>query len=175
MSTMPVEQVKREGSSSVEKASKRAGNALDRLLTFGAVIVLFIFFSIVAPNFFTVRSILSLALQTSAITLMGVGVTFAIITGGVDLSIGSVVALSGTIAVMVAIAGVPIWLSMLIGLLVGVVCGLLNGLMITRLRLSPFIATLGTSMVARGVALTITNANAWPGPEGFSTLGNGTI
>ena len=76
---------------------------------------------------------------------------------------------------MVAIAGVPIWLSMLTGLLVGVICGLLNGLMITKLRLSPFIATLGTSMVARGVALTITNANAWPGPEGFGDLGNNTI
>ena len=59
--------------------SKRAGKVLDRLLTFGVVILLFIFFSIVAPNFFTVRSILSLALQTSAITLMGIGVTFPII------------------------------------------------------------------------------------------------
>jgi ribose transport system permease protein len=175
MSTIQAEQIKREEPSNAGKMSKRAGNMLDRSLAFGAVIVLFIFFSIVAPNFFTVRSILSLALQTSAITLMGIGVTFAIITGGVDLSIGSVVALSGTIAVMVAIAGVPIWLSMLIGLVVGVVCGFLNGLMITKLRLSPFIATLGTSMVARGVALTITNANAWPGPQGFGDLGNNTI
>ncbi len=149
--------------------------ALDRLITFSAVIVLFIFFSIVAPNFFTIRSILSLALQTSAVTMMGIGVTAAIITGGIDLSIGSVVALSGTIAVMVARAGVPIWLSMLIGLLVGVVAGLLNALMITRLKLPPFIATLGMMMVARGVALTITNANAWPAPEGFGDLGNGTI
>ena len=175
MSAMQVEQIKREEPSRVGKMSQRAGHVLDRLITFSAVILLFVFFSIVAPNFFTVRSILSLALQTSAITLMGIGVTFAIITGGVDLSIGSVVALSGTIAVMVAIAGVPIWLSMLIGLLVGVICGLLNGLMITKLKLSPFIATLGTSMVARGVALTITNANAWPGPEGFGTLGNQTL
>ena len=159
----------------IGEMSKRAGHVLDRLLTLGAVIVLLIIFSIVAPNFFTVRSILSLALQTSAVTLMGIGATFAIITGGVDLSIGSVVALSGTVAVMVAITGVPIWISMLTGLLVGVICGLLNGLMITKLRLSPFIATLGTSMVARGVALTITNANAWPGPEGFGDLGNDTL
>jgi ribose transport system permease protein len=148
---------------------------LDRLITFSAVIILFIVFSIVAPNFFTIRSILTLALQTSAVTLMGIGVTFTIITGGIDLSIGSVVALSGTIAVMVARAGVPNWLSMLIGLLVGVVAGLLNSLMITKLKLPPFIATLGMMMVARGVALTITNANAWPAPEGFGNLGNGTI
>ncbi len=146
-----------------------------RFITFGAVIVLFIVFSITAKNFFTLRSVLSLALQTSAVTIMGIGVTFAIITGGIDLSIGSVIALSGTIAVMVAIAGVPIWLSMIIGLLVGVVCGLLNGLMVTRLKLPPFIATLGMMMVARGVALTITNANAWPAPDGFGDLGNNTI
>ena len=157
------------------KMSNLSFKALDRFITFGAVIVLFIFFSIVAPNFFTVRSILSLALQTSAVTMMGIGVTFTIITGGVDLSIGSIVALSGTIAVMVARAGVPIWLSMIIGLLVGVVSGLLNGLMITKTKLPPFIATLGMMMVARGVALTITNANAWPAPEGFGNLGNGTI
>jgi ribose transport system permease protein len=148
---------------------------LDRFITFGAVIVLFIFFSITARNFFTVRSVLTLALQTSAITLMGIGVTFTIITAGIDLSIGSVIALTGTIAVMAALAGVPIWLSMIVGLLVGVLCGLLNGLMITKLKLPPFIATLGMMMVARGVALTVTNANAYPAPEGFGELGNGTI
>jgi ribose transport system permease protein len=149
--------------------------SLDRFITFGAVIALFIFFSITARNFFTMRSVLTLALQTSAVTIMGIGVTFTIITGGIDLSIGSVIALAGTVAVMVAIAGVPIWLSMIVGLLVGVVCGLLNGLMITKLKLPPFIATLGMMMIARGVALTITNANAWPAPEGFGELGNGTI
>jgi ribose transport system permease protein len=154
---------------------RRARIALDRYITLGAVIILFIVFSITAKNFFTLRSILSLALQTSAVTIMGIGVTFTIITGGIDLSIGSVIALSGTIAVMVAMRGVPIWLSMIVGLLVGVVCGLLNALMITRLKLPPFIATLGMMMLARGVALTITNANAWPAPEGFGDLGNNTI
>jgi ribose transport system permease protein len=161
------------------KEMPRAGQVirqfLSQFLSYVAVIALFVFFSIVAPNFFTMRSVLSLLLQTSAVTIMGIGVTFTIITGGIDLSIGSVIALSGTIAVMVAIAGVPIWLSMVIGILVGVVCGLLNGLMITALRLPPFIATLGMMMVARGVALTVTNANAWPAPEGFGDLGNGTI
>ena len=157
------------------ETKRRSVRVPDRFITFAAAIVLFIFFSIVANNFFTIRSIFSLALQTSAVTLMGIGVTFAIISGGIDLSIGSVVALSGTVAVMVANAGVPIWISMLIGLLVGVVCGLLNGLMITRLKLPPFIATLGMMMVARGVALTITNAAAYPAPENFGELGNGSI
>jgi ribose transport system permease protein len=174
MSEMMPEQIEKEPPEITEKSGK-PGLALDRFFTFAAVIVLFTFFSITARNFFTMRSILSLALQTSTITLMGIGVTFTIITGGIDLSIGSVVAFSGTVAVMAARAGVPIWASMIIGLLVGVVCGLLNGLMITRLKLPPFIATLGMMMVARGVALTITNANALPAPEGFGELGNGTV
>jgi ribose transport system permease protein len=153
----------------------RSRMALDRFLTFGAVVALFAVFSITAKNFFTMRNVLSLALQTSTTTLMGIGVTFTIITAGIDLSIGSVVALTGTVAVMAAIAGVPIWISWLIGLAVGMVCGLANGLLITRLKLPPFIATLGMTFVVRGVALTITNANAWPAPDRFGALGNNTI
>jgi ribose transport system permease protein len=161
------------------ETSRRSGNAflnnLNKFLPFVVVIVLFIVFSITATNFFTLRNILSLMLQTSTVTLMGIGVTFCIITAGIDLSIGSLVALTGTVAVMVAIAGVPIWLSWIIGMLTGAFCGLLNGLMVTRLKLPPFIATLGMMLVARGVALTITNAAAYPAPEGFGDLGNGTI
>lgn len=155
--------------------SNNNGLSINKFIPFIAVVTLFIVFSLTARNFFTMRSVLTLALQTSAITIMGIGVTFTIITGGIDLAIGSVIALTGTIAVMAAIAGVPIWLSMIIGLLSGVLTGLLNGLMVTKLKLPPFIATLGMMMVARGVALTITNANAWPAPEGFGELGNGTI
>jgi ribose transport system permease protein len=153
----------------------RSRLALDRFLTFGAVVLLFAVFSITAKNFFTMRNVLSLALQTSTTTLMGIGVTFTIITAGIDLSIGSVIALTGTVAVMAAIAGVPIWASMLVGLITGIICGLANGLLITRLKLPPFIATLGMMMVARGVALTITNANAKPAPESFGALGNDSI
>jgi ribose transport system permease protein len=174
MSEMTPEQIEKE-SPQIKGKPEKPGLGLDRFITFAAVIALFAFFSLTARNFFTMRSILSLALQTSTITLMGIGVTFAIITGGIDLSIGSVVAFSGTMAVIAARAGIPIWLSMLIGLLVGVVTGLLNGLMITRLKLPPFIATLGTMMVTRGVALTITNANAWPAPQAFGNLGNGAL
>ncbi len=159
----------------IRGTTEKRGLPVDNLIRYIAIVVLFAVFSITANNFFTVRSVLSLALQTSAITIMGIGETFAIITAGIDLSIGSVIALSGTIAVMAANAGVPIWLSMVMGLLVGVVCGLLNGLMITKIKLPPFIATLGMMMVARGVALTITNAMAFPAPEAFGQLGNGTI
>jgi ribose transport system permease protein len=175
MSEITTKQTNKDESFSARETSAKRDLAVDMLIRLFAVAALFTIFSITARNFFTVRSVLTLALQTSTITLMGIGVTFTIITGGIDLSIGSIVALSGTIAVMVALEGVPIWLSMIIGLFVGVLSGLINGLMITKMKLPPFIATLGMMMVARGVALTITNANAWPAPEGFGELGNGTI
>ncbi len=175
MSEITTERISKDDTTGITPKTARRGLAVDQIVRYIAIVALFTVFSITANNFFTMRSVLSLALQTSAITLMGIGVTFAIVTGGVDLSIGSVVALSGTIAVMAANAGVPIWLSMILGLLVGVVCGLLNGLMITKIKLPAFIATLGTAMVTRGVALTITNAMAFPAPEAFGVLGNGSI
>jgi ribose transport system permease protein len=144
-------------------------------MIFMAFVALFIFFSLTANNFFTARNVLTLALQTSTITIMGIGVTFTIITGGIDLSIGSVVALSGTVAVMAANVGMPIWLSMTIGLASGVFCGFLNGIIITGMKLPPFIATLGMMMVARGVVLTITNAMSKPAPDAFGHLGNDTL
>src|ERR1035437_5325198 len=117
ITTNPVP-VKEEAAKKGETFGEVLIKNLNKFLPFVVVIILFIFFSITAKNFFTLRSILYLALQTSTVTLMGIGVTFAIITGGIDLSIGSVVALTGTVAVMVAIAGVPIWISMIVGLLV---------------------------------------------------------
>jgi len=149
--------------------------SLDKLVIFIVLIALFGYFSMTASNFFTVRNVLTLALQTSTITMMGIGVTFTIITGGIDLSIGSVVALSGTVAVMAANVGCPIWLSMVIGLGSGVLSGLLNGMLITGLKLPPFIATLGMMMVLRGVVLTITNAMSKPAPDAFGHLGNDTL
>jgi ribose transport system permease protein len=159
----------------IEASSSRKKISMDQFVILGAFVVLFILFSIVAKNFFTMRNVLTLALQTSTVTLMGVGVTFTIITGGIDLSIGSVIALTGTMAVIAANAGMPIWLSMVIGLLTGVLCGFLNGLMITGLKIPPFIATLGMMMVARGFVLTITNAMSKPAPDAFGALGNNTL
>ena len=169
------------GDTTTKKVEQLGGQAawpkmrLDKFATFAALVVLLIVFSIVAKNFFTVRNLLTLALQTSTITLMGIGVTFIIITGGIDLSIGSAIALTGTIAVMAADAGLGIWQSMVIGLLTGAACGLLNGLLVTRLRLPPFIATLGTMMIYRGLVLTVTNANSKPAPDAFGILGNNTL
>jgi len=157
------------------KKQHRGKLSLEKFITLAALFALLIIFSVTAKNFFTVRNVLTMALQTSTITLMGIGVTFVIITGGIDLSIGSVVALTGTCAVLVANTGVPSWLAMLIGVFVGALCGYGNGLLVTKLRLPPFIATLGTMMIFRGLVLTITNANSASAPDDFGHLANDNL
>ncbi len=155
---------------------------IQKLAAPAGLIFLFVVFAIISPHFATQNNVMSIALQTSTIAFMGMGVTFVILTGGIDLSIGSVVALAGVAAAMFVNAGIAIPFAMLFGVLVGTICGLINGLCVTRLFLPPFIATLGMMMIARGVALYITNAepvgiskNTAGLSEAFSKLGNGSL
>jgi ribose/xylose/arabinose/galactoside ABC-type transport system permease subunit len=96
------------------------------------------------------------AQQTSINAIIAVGMTFVIITAGIDLSVGSIVAFSGVVLGSVLHAGVPVPVAIVIGLGVGLVCGLANGLLITRGNLPPFISTLGMMSVLRGAALLYT-------------------
>src|SRR5438552_11083794 len=128
--------------------------ALASLLALTAV------FSFVSSSFLTVGNTMTVALQVTSIAYLGIGATLVIIAGGIELSVGAVLALSGVAAAMVVQAGGAVALGMAVGLLVGLLCGLLNGLAVTVLRLPPFIATLAMMLVARGVALQITEAKA---------------
>jgi ribose transport system permease protein len=149
---------------------------IQKFAALGSLVALAIVFSITSDAFFTMSNGMSVALQVTSIALLGVGATCVIITGGIDLSVGSVLALAGVVAAMAVKAGMPVPVGMCIGIVVGGICGLLNGLCITRLQLPPFIATLGMMLVARGVALQITGARPVSGlPEEFGTLGNGTL
>ena len=100
-----------------------------------------------------------------------------IFTGGIDLSVGSVVAFSGIVmGILVIDLGVNPWLAALIGIALGSVCGTINGLLISRFKLQPMIATLGMMSIARGAALTLAGGRTISGyPPGFTWLGNGTI
>jgi ribose transport system permease protein len=112
----------------------------------------------------------------TSIVYLGVAATCVIITGGIDLSVGSVLALSGVVAALLVKAGVPIPVAMFGGVVVGGLCGLVNGLCVTRLGLPPFIATLGMMLVARGLALQITGARPVSGlGDAFGELGNGAL
>lgn len=156
--------------------SDKYKDLLRKMAALAGLILLVIFFSVTNEFFFTSNNIMTVGLQTSTIALIGIGATCVILTGGIDLSTGSVVALSGVAAAMIVNAGVPVPLGMVLGILVGGICGLVNGILVTQMKLPPFIATLGMMMVARGLALYVTNAAPVSGmPESFASLGNGAL
>lgn len=144
-----------------EDTSKgRAGAFLKRQLqqslAFGTLIVLVVFFSIFGNNFLTWSNISGILLSTAVIGILALGTTFVIITGGIDLSIGTGMTLAAVMTgVLITNLGMPVWIGVLGGVATGVLMGLVNGLNITFLRLPPFIATLAMMMVAQGLALVI--------------------
>jgi ribose transport system permease protein len=157
--------------------SDRQKDLIQKFAALGSLIALMMIFSLTSSAFFTVNNAMTIALQVTSIGILGIGATCVIITGGIDLSVGSVLALAGVIAALaVKELGMPVPLAMLAGVLVGSLCGVINGLCVTHLNLPPFIATLGMMMVARGVALQITGARAVSGlGESFGELGNGAL
>jgi ribose/xylose/arabinose/galactoside ABC-type transport system permease subunit len=140
-----------------------------------ALAVLMLALALVKPNFLTVGNLVNLVRQISINGILAVGVTYVLLTGGVDLSLGSMVALTGVIAAEFAHPGqhaliVPV----LIGILAGAACGSANGLMVTRGRMAPFVVTLGMMTSARGLALLLSGgrpvSNLSPA---FTRIGSG--
>jgi len=128
------------------------------------------------PHFLTVSNLLNVAEQATIIAIIAVGMTFVIITAGIDLSVGSVLAFAGVVMASVLHQGVPLTVALLVGLGIGLLCGLVNGLLITIGRLPPFIATLGMMSVARGTALMFTEGRPVSGfSEGFRSLATGEV
>ncbi|WP_288426663.1 ABC transporter permease [uncultured Agrobacterium sp.] len=159
------------------KFNDRQKDIIQKFAALGSLVVLTIVFSATSSAFFTVNNAMTIALQVTSIALLGIGATCVIITGGIDLSVGSVLALSGVVAALaVKELGMPVPVGMLLGIFTGSLCGLINGLLVTRFKLPPFIATLGMMLIARGVALQITGARAVSGlGESFGELGNGAL
>jgi ribose transport system permease protein len=149
---------------------------LQRLLPFVTLIALAAGLTIATPHFLTGINLASVARQTAVINIMALGMTLVIITGGIDLSVGSMLAISGLFGTMAIKAGQPAFIAIAIGIGCGMLCGLLNGLMITRLRISPFIVTLGTLEAYRGLALVISKGlPVHEIPDSFSYLGDGNL
>ncbi|HKH35943.1 MAG TPA: ABC transporter permease [Rubrobacter sp.] len=156
---------------------ERLSGVISQLAAAGALIVVFVFLSIASPVFLTADNLYNIGVQTSYTAVIAIGVTLVIITAGIDLSVGSVAALSGVVGVvLMAKAGVPVVLAILGGILVGAACGLVNGLLVSVAGLNPFIATLGMLSVARGMVYIPTNAKSVFGvPDSFRLLGQGVI
>lgn len=121
-----------------------------------ALLIAFILFSVLEPDFLSVSNIATIITQTVTYGLMGIGMTCVIITGGIDLSVGSVLALTACIGAQLAKLGVPIPVWILLCLAMGFVFGMLNGFLIGKLGLQPFVATMGTMQIFRGAAYVIT-------------------
>jgi ribose transport system permease protein len=142
-----------------DKPTRRSlvrSGAIQTLLAFGALIVMLLVFSIAAPNFLQFDNIVGILLATAVNGVLALGVTFVIITGGIDLSIGTVMTLSAVMTgVVVTNWQLPIPLGVAAGLLTGAAAGLVNGVLVARLKVPPFIATLGMLNVAKGLALVI--------------------
>lgn len=134
-----------------------------------ALILLIVALSFLSDSFFSTQNFLNVGQQVAVLSIVALGATFVIISGGIDLSVGSVLALSSAVfAAMFADYGFPWPLAALVGLLVGGVCGTANGLAVVYGRLPPFIATLAMLSIARGLALVVTGGRPISGfPESF--------
>jgi len=161
----------------LKTAALQAGGAVVRkrtLLIFLVNVVLFVVFSSTNPYFLSVMNIEAVGYGILSVGIISVGMMVVMIGNGFDLSVGSTLAFSGVVLSKLMEAGVPILVSVGIALLLGMVIGLANGLLITYVGINPFIATLGTMSMVRGLALAVTQGMPIYGlPSPFAVLGSG--
>ncbi len=149
---------------------------LKKFLPFATLIVLFIGLTIASPYFLSVGNLSSVIRQTTVITIMAIGMTVVIASAGIDLSVGSMVGLTGVCGAMLISAHYPTVIALLGAILIGGICGTVNGAAVVLLRIPPFIATLGALGIYRGITLLITGgipvANL---THNFGVLANGDV
>jgi ribose transport system permease protein len=144
--------------------------------TFAGLVALCLVLWAASPHFLTVSNLLNVLEQTSINAIVAVGMTFVIISGGIDLSVGSVLAVAGIALALALEGGVPAPAAIALALATGTACGLANGALITFGRLPPFIATLGMMSVARGAALMLAEGRPISGfSEGFRSLATARV
>ncbi|MGC8527447.1 ABC transporter permease [Acidiphilium sp.] len=180
------EQVERM-SETVETSAPASAPALAALLlrfrAFVALIVIMALFAFLSPAFLTWSNIITVLVQSSINGLLAIGMTFVIVSGGIDLSVGSIAGLCGMIVGALIDVGLPVpflgvviyphaWAAVAIALAAGALIGAINGFVITRMKVAPFIATLGMLYIARGIALLSNNGSTFPFLDGHKALGN---
>ena len=145
----------------------------------GGILVLLIFIAVLiltTSDFLTATNLENLVRQVTVFAVLSVGQLFVILTGGIDLSVGSVLGVSGGVTALLLANGTSVPVAVLAGLLIGLAIGLINGLLVARLKLPPFIATLGMLGAARGLVLLLTNASTIaPLPDNFNAIANGSF
>jgi ribose transport system permease protein len=139
-----------------QKRSILNSDATQKILAFAGLIAMFVFFSVASENFFQFSNVVGILLATSVNGILALGVTFVIISAGIDLSVGTVMTLSAVMTgVFITNLGLPVWVGVLGGLLTGALAGFANGAFIAKMRIPPFIATLGMLYIAKGLSLVI--------------------
>nr|WP_202456897.1 MULTISPECIES: substrate-binding domain-containing protein [unclassified Streptomyces] len=138
-----------------------------------ALIVLVVAMSLLSGDFLTTQNLLNVGVQAAVTAILAFGVTFVIVSAGIDLSVGSVAALSATVLAWTATSqGLPVWLAVVLAVATGIACGFVNGLLVSYGKLPPFIATLAMLSVARGLSLVISQGSPIAFPDSVSHLGD---
>ncbi|RII15800.1 D-ribose-binding periplasmic protein precursor [Streptomyces sp. YIM 130001] len=168
-----------DSSTHPQKKAAGAGSAFDfrRLLldngALSALVVLLLALSLLSDDFLTTQNLLNVGVQAAVTAILAFGVTFVIVSAGIDLSVGSVAALSATVLAWTATTeGVPVWIAVLLALATGLACGFVSGALISYGKLPPFIATLAMLSVGRGLSLVISDGTPIAFPDSVARLGD---
>ncbi len=149
--------------------------SLSKIFVYLVLVVIILFFTVTTDTFLTSKNILNICRQISMIGICSVGMTMVLLTGGIDISVGSIIALVGVVAAkVIGEAGMAIFPAMVIGVVVGALCGLINGIMVAKFDVPALITTLAMQTMARGAAYILTSGIPIYGlPEEIKTLGQG--
>jgi ribose transport system permease protein len=155
-----------------EKLSKIDLSGLKKYTVMFILFVLMVLFSFASPYFLTWRNLTNIITQNTYFIIVAIGLSFVMIGGGIDLSVGYQMSLVGVVtAMLMMVFHLPVWLAVLIGILLGTTLGLINGLIVTSIKIFPLIATLATATVFQGISYMISKANTFRGyPEEFLFL-----
>ena len=146
------------------------------MLLVGILVILFIFFSVTSPVFLKTDTLMKLLKQASIYGIIAIGMVFVITSSGIDISVGSVVGLSGIIVSMCMLSGMGVMVSILIAILASVLVGLFNGVLMFDANVPPFIATMASMTIVRNIILLITGAKTISGlPKGFTAIAAGSV
>ncbi|MGO4268892.1 ABC transporter permease [Paenibacillus sp. TAF58] len=152
--------------------------AAQKLLAFASLIMLVIIFSVSSSNFFQFNNIVAIMLSTAVIGVLALGSTFVIITSGIDLAVGTVMTFSSVMAgVIITTWHLPMPLGIIGGIATGAICGLISGLLVAKMKIPPFIATLAMMMVTKGLSLVISGTKPiyFNDTPAFSQISMGSI
>jgi ribose transport system permease protein len=141
------------------------------------LLLLMILFSATSPYFFTIRNLINIVTQNTYFIIGAVGLSFVMIGGGIDLSVGFQMSLVGVVTAMcMTVFHLPVWLSVSFGLLLGTTLGLINGLIVTNIKVFPLIVTLATSMVFQGASYLVSKAQTFRNyPDSFEWITKGKV